>query len=159
MAAPAPESTFSSLRLLLAEDDAFIREATVSLIEAQGVSHIETAEDGNEALQRMTSGEQPAIDLALVDLQMPFMDGLDCVRQLRAWELSREADRSQLQGRRRTRVIALSANCDQPGVRKECADAGFDEAIEKPLTQDRLRSLLLCSSAPQPDADWGGEMV
>ena len=56
-------------------------------------------------------------------------------------------------------MIALSANCDDPSVRKECVDAGFDEAIEKPLMQDRLRRLLLCSSAPELDADWGGEMV
>ena len=60
--------------------------------------------------------------LTLIDLQMPFVDGLECVRRFRKWEREQPpADAA----RRRTYTVAVSANVDDEGCREECLAAGL----------------------------------
>ena len=65
---------------------------------------------------------------------MPFMDGLECMRRLRAREGGA--------GRRRTFSVAVSANGDDDEFCGQCLDAGFDRATAKPLLPDKLLELL-----------------
>ena len=132
-----PNSTsFSGLRVLVVEDDPFIREVMSNLLEEAGVRHVETANDGEEGLERLTNGGEP-ISLALIDLQMPMMDGLECVRSMRAWEAKLpEASR------RHTIAVAVSANSEDEGSAEAFFLAGFDAVEPKPLSAERLVKLL-----------------
>ena len=114
------------------------------LLNAVGVVEVETAGDGDEALRQLTKSGAPAVSLALIDLMMPLMDGLACLRRLRAWEREGSGDR------RRTRCIAVTANADDPGCVDEALAAGFDDVLAKPLTAAKLRELLMDAWSPPP---------
>lgn len=64
-------------RILVAEDDLFLRELYVDVLSAEGYK-IETAQDGEEALQKIKAG---GYNLVLLDIIMPKMDGLEVMRQ------------------------------------------------------------------------------
>ncbi len=66
------------MKLLLAEDDAHIREGLVEVLSAEGY-HVIEARDGREALERFEA-ESP--DLALLDIMMPGIDGYEVCREL-----------------------------------------------------------------------------
>lgn len=72
---------FEAARVLLADDDPILREfATVHL--ATPTVEVEVAEDGVAALDRLNQG---GIDIALVDLDMPRMDGFELIERIR-WD-------------------------------------------------------------------------
>lgn len=72
--------TFEPARILVADDDPILREfASVHL--ATPTVEVEVAADGVEALERLQDG---GFDLALVDLDMPRMDGFELIRRVRA---------------------------------------------------------------------------
>ena len=98
--APAPVDAPAAHSILVVEDDSFIRETTRAIVNAEGVWRVATAVDSEEGLRRLTSSE--SYTLALIDLQMPIMDGLQCCAELRAWQQQPQA--------KRTRCIAVSAN-------------------------------------------------
>jgi CheY-like chemotaxis protein/HPt (histidine-containing phosphotransfer) domain-containing protein len=98
---------------------------------------VATAANGTEALRLL---QARAFDVALIDIQMPEMDGFEVVRRLRAVERGR-----------RTRVIALTAYTS-PEDRERCLAAGMDGVLTKPLTQNRLAAILRGHS-PEPEGD------
>ncbi len=98
---------------------------------------VATAANGAEALRLL---QARAFDVALVDVQMPGMDGFEVVTRLRAVERGRH-----------TRVIALTGYT-APEDRERCIAAGMDSILTKPLTQNRLAAVLRGQS-PEPDGD------
>ncbi len=66
-------------RILVAEDDALTREYLSTLLEANGMQVI-TADDGHKAVAKARDGE---LDLVLLDVVMPGLDGLDCCRLIK----------------------------------------------------------------------------
>ena len=98
---------------------------------------VATAANGAEALRLL---QARAFDVALIDVQMPGMDGFEVVTRLRAVER-----------RRHTRVIALTAYT-APEDRERCIAAGMDGVLTKPLTQNRLAAVLRGQS-PELDGD------
>ncbi|MCE1203427.1 MAG: PAS domain S-box protein [Holophagaceae bacterium] len=75
-----PIATEGSLRILLVDDDELIRAAVPSMIEALGHT-VTTAEGGAEALARLKAGEP--VDLVILDLNMPGMNGVETHGHLR----------------------------------------------------------------------------
>ena len=139
-AAARDEGAAAALSVLIVDDDDFVRDSTRLVLESVGGDgrlSIEEAADGEEALQKLPS--HGPFDLVLMDAQMPFMDGFECIRRLRAWEQARVLDGH---APRRARAIAISGNADDPGFLSEALGAGFDEAIVKPLMAARAKSLL-----------------
>jgi len=67
-------------KVLLAEDDAFLRELYTDVLKGEGYT-VETASEGNEAFQKVSAG---GWDLVLLDIIMPNMNGLDVMRKLQA---------------------------------------------------------------------------
>lgn len=65
-------------RILVVEDDLFLRELYTDVLSAEGYK-VEGAADGEEALQKMKIG---GYDLILLDIVMPKMDGLEVMRQM-----------------------------------------------------------------------------
>ncbi|AKJ29847.1 response regulator [Caldimonas brevitalea] len=112
--------------ILLAEDDVRNVFALSSVLEPLGAT-LRIARNGREALQRLGDGND--VDLVLMDIMMPEMDGLSAIRELRA--------RPELA---KLPVIALTAKA-MPDDRVRCIEAGADDYIAKPIDVDRLVSL------------------
>jgi CheY-like chemotaxis protein len=111
-------------RILLVEDDRPVAKVVRAILERHGVS-VTIAENGREAVDRMQQG---GIDLVLMDLQMPVMDGLEATRMIRKLEAGTG---------RRTSVFALTAHAHRK-FREECLVAGMDGVLTKPLRPEEL---------------------
>ena len=130
----APVMSGSSLRVLLAEDNAVNRVVATRLIEKQG-HHVEAATTGREALAAL---RQADYDVVLMDVQMPDMDGFEATRTIRETE--------QHTGRHQ-QIIALTAHA-MIGDRERCLEAGMDAYLSKPISPQQLKELLeSCSQA------------
>ncbi len=88
-----------------------------------------TAESGKEAIQ-VIRGEQPKVDMVLMDIMMPEMDGYETMQKIR-----REHKNSTLP------IIAVTAKA-MKGDRQKCIEAGASDYITKPLKMDQLLSLM-----------------
>nr|WP_208293909.1 response regulator transcription factor [Ilumatobacter fluminis] len=117
-----------TITLLVAEDDRQVREALERILGFEGYRVISVA-DGAAALEAVVT-EQP--DALVLDVMMPYVDGLDVCRMLRA-----KGDR--------TPILMLTAR-DEVGDRVAGLDAGADDYLAKPFALDellaRLRALL-----------------
>jgi CheY-like chemotaxis protein/anti-sigma regulatory factor (Ser/Thr protein kinase) len=113
------------LRILLAEDNVVNRTIATAMLEKLGCSAA-VAVDGGEAVRIAASG---GIDLVLMDLQMPVLDGLEATRQIRKLDLPHQP-----------RIVAVTANAFESD-RERCLDAGMDDFIAKPFSLDDLREL------------------
>jgi PAS domain S-box-containing protein len=111
-------------RVLVADDHPTNRKI-VELMLAE-VAEIFTAENGREAVE-VCATVTP--DLILMDMQMPVMDGLDAVREIRAREAAT--------GSARTPIIMLTANARPEHIRAS-REAGADLHLEKPITSAML---------------------
>jgi signal transduction histidine kinase/DNA-binding response OmpR family regulator len=119
------ESGRRKARLLVVEDHAVNLMVMQGVLRKLGYDHIETANDGVEAVA--VAGKAP-FDLILMDCQMPRMDGYEATRQLRATGL-------------RTPIVALTAHA-MAGDREKCLEAGMDDYLTKPVLVDRLSQTL-----------------
>jgi signal transduction histidine kinase/CheY-like chemotaxis protein len=124
--------------LLLAEDHPINRRVLVHQLGIIGF-HVDTADDGQAALELFTRGRY---GLVLTDLNMPVMDGFELARAIRR----REAEA----GLSPTPIVALSANV-MPEEAERCSAAGMDDFAGKPTSMpvlaDKLRRWM-------PHIDW-----
>ena len=129
--APRPAGAGSEVprRVLVAEDNAFNRKVVQALLQKWGHEVTMTA-DGEQALAALHAG---GFDVALLDLQMPGLDGLEAARRWRAHE--------RAAGLARLPLIALTAHA-QPGDDEMCLEAGMDAHLPKPLNSQALREAL-----------------
>ena len=119
------------LNLLLAEDNPVNRKLAVALLEK--LAHkVTVAEDGHEALSRFNQAlcTQKPIDMILMDMMMPGMDGVTAMEHIRIQE-SRD-------GLGHTPIIALTAHAMQ-GDREHFLASGADGYVAKPINFDRLK--------------------
>ncbi|ASZ12537.1 response regulator [Chitinophaga pendula] len=121
------DSTLSGKTILLADDDMRNVFSISALMEEQGV-HVLTAADGKEALEILD--RYPKLDLVLMDIMMPEMDGYEAIGRIRS-----DARFQQLP------VIALTAKA-MAGDRQKCIEAGASDYIAKPIDNAKLLSLL-----------------
>ncbi|WP_132053581.1 response regulator [Pseudocnuella soli] len=113
--------------VLIADDDVRNIFSLTKALEQQGVQVV-SAIDGRDALKQLeTTGK---IDLVLMDMMMPEMDGYEAIREIRK------------QGRyRNLPIIAVTAKA-MTGDREKCIEAGASDYITKPVDIDQLLSLL-----------------
>ncbi len=121
--APAPDWP---KRVLVVDDNAVNRLLVHALLEKEG-SVVEEAQSGAEALARLA--RSPKVDVVLMDLVMPDMDGIETVRRLRQREA--EAGRSAIP------VVAFSAATGPDEIRR-ALDVGCDGYVGKPVRKDEL---------------------
>jgi CheY-like chemotaxis protein len=120
------EAVFEGRRVLIVEDDVRNVYALSSVLEPRGAT-VEIARNGREALDHLQA--RPGVDLVLMDIMMPEMDGLEATRELR--KDPRFA---------RLPIIALTAKA-MIDDRDKCLAAGANDYIAKPLDVDKLLSL------------------
>ena len=132
------------LRILLAEDDAVNQKLAVRFLEKQGHT-VTVASSGREALALLkTSGNAPVsqFDLALMDVQMPDVDGLEATAEIRRREKTAGGHLP---------VIALTASA-MKGDRERCHEAGMDGYLAKPIRAAELMQAIAEAAPAQPAA-------
>ncbi|MCY1007090.1 response regulator [Nannocystis pusilla] len=120
------DAVFEGRRVLVVEDDVRNVFALTSVLEPRGAK-VEIARNGKEALQHLKL--KPGVDLILMDLMMPEMDGLTATRAIRADPATAKIP-----------IIALTAKA-MADDRASCLAAGANDYIAKPLDVDKLLSL------------------
>ena len=128
--APYDKGTALDAKILLAEDNLVNQEVTKEHLIALSC-RVDVVATGLEALK---ASEQTTYDLILMDCQMPDMDGFEATTMLRL----REQQQNQ---KRRTPIIAVTANAFD-GEYERCLEAGMDDYISKPFSQDDLYTTL-----------------
>jgi CheY-like chemotaxis protein len=124
-------------RVLIVDDDVRNIFALTSMLERWKVDVLR-AENGREALELLQ--RNPDVDLVLLDIMMPEMDGYETVREVR-----------KLPQFQALPVIALTAKA-MKGDRQKCLDAGASDYISKPVSSANLLSLLRVWVCRQPGA-------
>ena len=117
--------------LLLVEDNALNRELALEILKEAGFA-VDTAEDGEIAVQKMKQAASGQYDLILMDIQMPKMDGYEATRQIRALPDAAKAG---------IPIFAMTANAFEED-RQNALKAGMDGHIAKPLDIPHLLQVL-----------------
>ena len=125
------ETSFAGRRFLLAEDNALNQEIAVELLGAYGAC-VDTADDGNQALNQFMASAPGYYDAILMDIQMPVMNGYEAARAIRA------CGHPQAES---IPVIAMTANVFAEDVLAAKA-AGMDAHIAKPIDAGLLCQMI-----------------
>jgi signal transduction histidine kinase/CheY-like chemotaxis protein/CHASE3 domain sensor protein len=121
------DRVFEGRTILLVDDDVRNVFALTSALEQRG-ANVEVGRNGFEAISKLD--EVPGIDLVLMDVMMPGMDGLEATRRIRA------------DGRfNRLPIIAITAKAMKDD-QEQCLAAGANDYLAKPIDLARLYSLL-----------------
>ena len=131
------ESVFEKRRILLVEDDVRNVFAITRVLEPHGAV-LEIARNGREALAVLERSSD--VELVLMDIMMPEMDGYEAMRAIRA-----QRQWANLP------IIALTAKA-MPDDRQKCLQAGANDYITKPIDVEKLLSLLRIWMPPQRGA-------
>jgi CheY-like chemotaxis protein len=121
------EASLRGRRLLLVDDDMRNLFALSKVLRAKGIDVV-MAQDGQKALDTMDTDK--GIELVLMDIMMPVMDGYDTMRAIRA--------RPEVA---KVPIIALTAKAMR-GDREKCLEAGANDYLSKPIDVDRLLSMI-----------------
>ena len=114
------------MRALIVDDSRFVRAFLRGLLEEKGIE-CEDAADGQSGLARLQSGR--SFDLALLDWNMPVMNGLEMLTQMRA------------QGFSDTKVLMVTTEAENDYILR-ALEAGADEYLMKPFDDEALNEKL-----------------
>lgn len=126
-----PDSTKSKLKLLVAEDNPVNQKVILKQLHSLGYK-ADIVANGQEVLEML---DNIAYDLILMDCQMPILDGLKTTKVIRSRQIS------SFVNHRQPIVIAITANAMKED-QQNCLDAGMDDYFSKPITKDKLATLL-----------------
>ena len=107
------------LHILLAEDNPTNQKMAVIMLQQMGHT-VTTVNNGQEAIAAILNAP---VELILMDIQMPEVDGLEATRDIRAYEMTFG---------RHTPIIAMTAHALK-GDRERCEEAGMDGYVSKPV--------------------------
>ena len=125
------DSTKSKLKLLVAEDNPVNQKVILKQLHSLGYK-ADIVANGQEVLEML---DNIAYDLILMDCQMPILDGLKTTKVIRSRPIS------SFVNHRQPIVIAITANAMKED-QQSCLDAGMDDYFSKPITKDKLATLL-----------------
>jgi len=110
--------------VLLVDDDPSIVRIVKALLGKHNAA-VDDAENGEKCLQKT---KENSYDLVLMDVEMPVMDGITCVRKLRE--------------RGYSALVVAATGRTEPEDREACLRAGFDDYVPKPYTPQKLSGVL-----------------
>ena len=122
---------FSGKKLLLVEDNELNLEIASTILQEAGFE-VDTAENGQIALEKVENAPADRYDLILMDIQMPVMDGYEATRRIRALSDKEKAS---------VPIVAMTANALEDD-RKNALNAGMNGHIAKPLDLPMLFRVL-----------------
>jgi two-component system chemotaxis response regulator CheY len=114
------------MRALIVDDSRFVRTILRGMLEKRGIE-CEEAADGRAGMDRLQAGSP--FDLALVDWNMPVMDGLEMLKQLRS------------EGFASVKVMMVTTEAENDFIIR-ALDAGADEYMMKPFDGEALTEKL-----------------
>lgn len=123
--------SIKGIRILLAEDNELNMEVASYMLQERGASIIE-AKDGRQTVELFAASEPGTIDIILMDIMMPEVDGLEAARMIRAMERSDAGT---------VPIIAVSANAFAED-KEACRKSGMNDHLSKPLDFDRLIEMI-----------------
>jgi CheY-like chemotaxis protein len=121
------DNVFGGKKILIVDDDVRNIFSLTSMLEDHGMI-VRFAENGKEALVALE--KDPEVDLVLMDVMMPEMDGYETTQRIR-----------QMPQFRALPIIALTAKA-MKGDREKCIAAGASDYITKPVDSEQLLSLM-----------------
>ena len=114
------------MRALIVDDSRFVRGFLRGLLEQKGIECVEAA-DGKAGLEKLDSGL--TFDVALLDWNMPVMNGLDMLKQMRA------------EGYYSVKVLMVTTEAENDFILR-ALEAGADEYLMKPFDDEALNEKL-----------------
>jgi len=121
------DTSIEGRKVLIIDDDVRNIFSLTSALEQHGMT-VEFAENGREGIEKLR--RTPGIDIVLVDIMMPQMDGYETMREIRELPQYRELP-----------LIAVTAKA-MKGDREKCLGAGATDYVSKPVDIDQLLAVL-----------------
>jgi len=121
------EGTLKGLRILVVDDD-FRNIFAMTAVLERGQATVTVAESGAEAIAALQ--RNPDVDIVLMDIMMPVMDGYDTIRAIR-----------KISGFKVLPIVAVTGKA-AAGERQRCLDSGADDYIPKPVDTAQLLAAL-----------------
>ena len=121
------EVSLSGIRILMAEDNPINAMIAEELLAHAG-AEVRTVENGRQAVDDFLNPDSEPVDLILMDIRMPVMDGLEAARRIRASNHPRAKE---------IPILALTANGLEEDNR-EILEAGMNRRLSKPLSVSAL---------------------
>ncbi|PKM66486.1 MAG: hypothetical protein CVU95_10920 [Firmicutes bacterium HGW-Firmicutes-2] len=125
------KTTMKQPRILVVEDNRINQKLIVKMLASKNLV-CDLVSHGKEAVEAII---HKSYDIIFMDCQMPIMDGYEATQKIRQME----------EGKRRTRIIAMTANTMESDQQK-CLEAGMDDYISKPIDFHTMLRLILNNS-------------
>ena len=125
------KETFEGKRILLAEDNELNQQIATAILEGAGFA-VDIAQDGNEAVDMVREQKAGYYDVVLMDIQMPYKDGYEATREIRALEDKEKAA---------VPILAVTANAFEED-RANAMEAGMNGHLAKPYNVPRMLETL-----------------
>ena len=122
---------FDGKKILLVEDVELNREIAETILTEAGFQ-VDSVENGRQAVEYMQEAESDSVDVVLMDIMMPEMDGYEATRQIRHLENKEIAGKP---------IIAMTANAFEDDV-QAALDAGMNAHMAKPIRIETLYALM-----------------
>ena len=126
-----PGDAFAQVNVLLAEDEAFMRQLVVRVLRDIGIANVTTTADGEEALLRMRS-QGDRFHVLIADLQMPKLNGLALIKAVRALPSEQNPG---------IPVLVLTGHGEEKVV-KTALGLGINGFLVKPVSRQALETRL-----------------
>lgn len=130
-----PSAGTEPMSVLVVEDNQVNQRVARRMLEKSG-HRVHVVEDGAQAVEAVAAG---GVDIVLMDIQMPVMDGLEASRRIRSAEAG---------SGRHIPIVALTAHA-MAGDRERCIEAGMDAYVTKPFNAETLASALAEVNRPR----------